>query len=88
MKSRGRRLTIAEHKARREDVTWMAESGETLEGAAKRLGLSRGGLAKWLDSVDLSHLKEQMAAREFHEANGNPAKHHNRIYARPRRTAA
>ena len=32
---------------RTEDLTWMAEHGENLTGAARRLGLNRNSLAKW-----------------------------------------
>lgn len=44
-----RNLTPDQHAARLEDVRWMAETGECLDGAARRLGLSRNTLEKWLD---------------------------------------
>lgn len=34
---------------RLEDVTWLAETGETPDGAAGRLGLTVNGLEKWCD---------------------------------------
>lgn len=33
--------------ARAEDLAWMAETGETVTGAAKRLGISKETLEKW-----------------------------------------
>lgn len=33
--------------ARREDLAWMAQHGESTEGAAERLGISRNGLYMW-----------------------------------------
>lgn len=43
-----RNLTPDETAARLEDVRWMAETGECLDGAARRLGLTRNTLEKWL----------------------------------------
>lgn len=39
--------TDAEIAERREDIEWMVATGETLEGACHRLGLTRAGLDKW-----------------------------------------
>lgn len=36
-----------ERAARLEDLTFMAECGETFEGAAKRLGITESALEKW-----------------------------------------
>lgn len=35
-----------------EDCRWMAETGETLTGAAKRLGIGRTALESWLTKHD------------------------------------
>ena len=37
----------ATNTARLEDLAWMTEHGETLNGAATRLGLTRDGLQQW-----------------------------------------
>ena len=46
-----RQAQIAKAEARRqerlEDLAWMVETGETIEGAARRLGLSQNALEKW-----------------------------------------
>jgi transposase-like protein len=42
---------------RLEDCRWMAEGGETLTGAAKRLGLTRKGLEAWLRDNDPDTLR-------------------------------
>ena len=34
-------------QARREDLDWLAQTGETSEGAATRLGLSVDSLERW-----------------------------------------
>ncbi|MGI8682049.1 MAG: hypothetical protein ACR2JO_07955 [Mycobacteriales bacterium] len=36
-----------DHAARIEDLTWMAETGETVAGAAHRLGFSADALNSW-----------------------------------------
>lgn len=38
----------AQEAARLEDVRWMLETGESLTGAAARLGISPNALEKWL----------------------------------------
>ena len=73
--------------ARIEDLEWMDAAGETLAGAAARLGISREGLAKWMDSHDLKVTKERMANREFIDQD-RVRKHDNRVYTRHRRAAA
>lgn len=35
------------NRARREDIEWMLDHGETLTRAATRMGLTRGALTKW-----------------------------------------
>jgi transposase-like protein len=42
-------VIIVDHKARREDVAWMAATGESLSGAARRLGITASGLEKWCE---------------------------------------
>lgn len=39
--------TCARHH-RAEDLRWMAETGESLTGAAKRIGMSRESLERWM----------------------------------------
>lgn len=36
-----------DNEARREDLEWMASTGESAEGAAARMGLSYGALERW-----------------------------------------
>lgn len=40
-----------------EDCRWMAEHGETLSGAARRLGISRNALDTWLRKHDPDTLR-------------------------------
>lgn len=47
--------------ARHEDVRWMADTGECLDGAARRLGLSPGALARWLERNDRDALARLIA---------------------------
>jgi hypothetical protein len=47
-----RNLTPDERAARLEDARWMAETGECLDGAARRLGLTRDALERWLTVND------------------------------------
>lgn len=37
----------ARNEARREDLTWLADTGESLTGAAQRLGMRPGSLETW-----------------------------------------
>lgn len=41
--------TSIDRTARAEDLAWMAETGETIPGAAHRLGISTDALEKWCD---------------------------------------
>lgn len=38
---------LADRKARLEDVRWLADTGESLTGAAQRLGITRDALEAW-----------------------------------------
>lgn len=51
------RPTRDELAGRLEDVRWMAETGECLDGAARRLGLTRNTLEKWLARSDADALR-------------------------------
>ena len=44
-----RRRTAQTNAARLEDLAWLAECGETVEGAAHRLGITVPGLQKWCE---------------------------------------
>lgn len=46
-----------------EDCRWMAQHGETLTGAAKRLGVTRSALDRWLRKYDPTTLRT-LADRE------------------------
>lgn len=50
------RWTAKDTAERCEDLLWMATTGETLEGAAYRLGLSARGLEKWCHNNGMGHL--------------------------------
>lgn len=50
--------------ARLEDVRWMAETGETLTGAARRLGLDAESLAVWLRRRGAGELCRTLRGRE------------------------
>lgn len=55
------------NEARSEDLRWFAEHWETPKEAARRLGLSLGGLAKWCADHDpevLERLRENQARRD------------------------
>lgn len=51
----------AEMAARLEDCRWMAETGECLDGAARRLSLKRKTLEKWLENNDPATLASLIA---------------------------
>lgn len=53
--------TAAEVAARLEDCRWMAETGECLTGAARRLGLAHKTLEKWLGVNDPECLSTLLA---------------------------
>lgn len=46
---------------RLEDVRWMAATGECLDGAARRLGMTRNALEKWLGRRDPAALSALIA---------------------------
>jgi hypothetical protein len=56
-----RNLTPDERAARLEDARWMAETGECLDGAARRLGLTRDALERWLTVNDRTTLSALIA---------------------------
>lgn len=49
---------------RAEDVRWMAETGECLTGAAKRIGLARGTLERWLRDHGMRDTLAALQSRE------------------------
>lgn len=53
---------------RREDVAWMAEWGESLTGAARRLGIHAEVLARWL-RVHAPEANRRLLAREPRDWN-------------------
>ena len=55
---------VAHIQARIEDAEWMAETGETLEGAAKRLGLLPSSLADFLRTNGREDITERLRARQ------------------------
>jgi hypothetical protein len=64
---------------RLEDVAWMAATGESLTGAARRLGVTASGLEKWLDRRGRSDLTHALLAHEPRDHNA-PANNHDGIY--------
>lgn len=57
--------------ARLEDVRWMADTGEHIDGAAQRLGLSRNTLEKFLQRNDPACLRA---------LTGRTPRDHNRLF--------
>lgn len=59
----GRTADLDTHlrQQRKEDLAFLADQGETLESAAKRLGLSADALEKWLGNNDRA-LKARLMA--------------------------
>ena len=53
--------TKAAIASRLEDVRWMAETGECLDGAARRLGLTGNALERWLERNDRAALAALLA---------------------------
>lgn len=53
-----------QQQERREDIEWMAETGETFSGVAKRLGISIAALDRWLRHNDLLHIHRTLLARD------------------------
>lgn len=56
--------------ARAEDLEWMAETGETFSGAAKRLGISNSALDRWLRHNDRMDLHGTLLSRDPGACNG------------------
>lgn len=50
--------------ARREDIEWMCETGETFSGVAKRLGITNTALEKWLRANDMRDVQQRLLARD------------------------
>lgn len=65
-----RNLTPDEAAARLEDARWMAETGECLSGAARRLGLTYKGLERWLFDRDRQTLNA-LASRQPRDHNNS-----------------
>lgn len=65
--------TTTDHAARAEDVRWMVDTGESLTGAARRLGITAKGLEKWCQRHGLADLAHILRGREpiDHNANAN-----------------
>lgn len=59
-----------QNQARLEDLEFMVDTGETLTGAAARLGITLSALHKWCTRHDHLHLYHRLAARD--------PEHHNR----------
>jgi hypothetical protein len=62
-------MTAVDHRARAEDVRWFVETGECLTGAARRIGITRDGLEKWLKDhsmhAELAALREREPGDPF-----------------------
>lgn len=56
----------ANNQARAEDLTWLAEAGESTEGAAYRLGILRDSLEKWCQRNN-PDIWQQLLANEIAE---------------------
>lgn len=72
--------TRIEIAARAEDIAWMADTGESATGAARRLGISRGALEKFCRTHGLRTYYYRMADRDPRD--------HNTFKDNGRRTAA
>lgn len=53
-------------QARAEDICWLAETGECLTGAARRLGTTVDALEKWCTLHGLRDELNRLRAREPH----------------------
>lgn len=60
--------------ARLEDLMWMLETGESLIGAAKRLGLSERGLELWLTRRGAQDLTAKLRSRNPRDPNASANK--------------
>lgn len=58
--------TAARMKARREDLTFMAETGESLTGAAARLGMRRDALERWAEKQRMFTELNALRGRDLH----------------------
>jgi hypothetical protein len=57
-------MSTVDHRVRAENVRWFAETGESLSGAARRLGISVDGVAKWCELHGMRAELAQLRARE------------------------
>lgn len=55
--------TTCEARERLEDLRWMAETGESVLGAAKRLGISRESLTTWCRRNDAMDIYDALRRR-------------------------
>ena len=60
--------TLAQRVARLEDVRWMVETGECMDGAAERLGLTPKALERWLTRHDTA-MRDALNARNPRDHN-------------------
>lgn len=51
--------------ARIEDLQWMADTGESLTGAAHRLAISTDALEKFCERHHVTHLARRLRARDI-----------------------
>ena len=61
-----RATKLVERLDRIEDLEWMAAHGETLEGAAARLGMRAVSLETWLTRAHRAHLLRALSANARH----------------------
>ena len=62
--ARARELAAIAAAERTEDVQWMADNGESLAGAAQRLGLKPDSLMEWLKDNGMRDIGDRMRARD------------------------
>lgn len=62
-------MKATDHAARAEDIRWLAETGESLTGAARRLGITPTGLEKYCQRHGLDDAARRMRSREPHDHN-------------------
>lgn len=65
-------LTAEATQARLEDIAFMADCGESLSGAASRLGIGVSGLEAWLKAHDAKHLTDALRVNEPRDHNRYP----------------
>jgi hypothetical protein len=53
-----------DHRVRAENIRWFTETGESLSGAARRLGISTDGVEKWCQLHGMRAELERLRARE------------------------